>query len=70
MIKTSDLISEMNTERINTLKYVPKSYNLGLSNSPKNAKNGPVWVKRLNYYWYFSSCIKIQGSKNRTWIVK
>ena len=42
MIKNLDLISEMNTERINTLKYVPKSYNLGLSNSPKNAKNGPV----------------------------
>ena len=65
MIKNLDLISEMNTERINTLKYVPESYNLGPSNSPKNAKNGPVWVKKLNYYWYFSSCIKIQWSK--TW---
>ena len=42
MIKNSDLISEMNTEYINILKYFPESYNLGLSNSPKNAKNGPV----------------------------
>ena len=38
MIKNLDLISEMNTQHINTPKYVPESYNLGLSNSPKNTK--------------------------------
>ena len=48
---------EMNTGRINTLKYVPKICNLDLSNALKNAKNGPVLVKKLNYYWNFSSCI-------------
>ena len=32
----------INTEHINTLKYVPKSYNLAPCNSPKNAKNGSV----------------------------
>ena len=57
MIKRFDLKFEINTERINTLKHVPKSCNLGLSNAPKNVENGPVLVKILNYYWYFSSCI-------------
>ena len=41
---------EMNTGHINTLKYVPKICNLDLSNAPKNAKNDPVLVKKLNYY--------------------
>ena len=40
----------MNTGRINTLRDVPESFNLDLSNAPKNTKNGPVWVKKLNYY--------------------
>ena len=56
MIKKIDLKFEINAEHINTLKHVPKSCNLGLSNAPKNAKNGPVLVRILNYYWY-SSCI-------------
>ena len=58
---------EMNTGHIDTLKYVPKGYNLGLSNSPKNAKNGPVLVKKLNYYWHFSSCINDQNIGLKFW---
>ena len=50
MIKNSDLICEVNTGCIDTLKHVPESCNLDLSNAPKNAKNGPVWVNKLNYY--------------------
>ena len=50
MIKNSDLSCEMNTGHINTLRDIPESCNLDLSNAPKNAKNGPVWVKKLDYY--------------------
>ena len=39
---------EMNTGHIDTLKYAPKVCNLGLSNAPKNAKNGPVLLKNKN----------------------
>ena len=42
MIKNLDLNLKMNTRRIDTLKHVPEGCNLGLSNAPKNAKNGPV----------------------------
>ena len=69
MIKISDLNFEVSTGRINTLKHVPKSCNLGLLNALKNAKNGPVWVKILNYYWHFSSCINDQNIGLKFWSV-
>ena len=50
MIKNSDLSCEVNTGYIDTLKHVPESCNLDLSNALKNAKNSPVWVNKLNYY--------------------
>ena len=57
MIKSSDLSCEVNTGCIDTLKHVPESCNLYLSNALKNAKNGPVWVNKLNYYrWPVSTC--------------
>ena len=42
------LSCEVNTGHISTLD-VPKSCNLYPSNTPKNAKNGPVLVKKSNY---------------------
>ena len=38
----------MNTGHIDTLKHVPRSCNLDLSNAPKNTKNGPVWKIELS----------------------
>ena len=38
----------MNTGHINTIKHVPGSCNLDLSNAPKNARNGPVWKIKLS----------------------
>ena len=67
MIKKLDLNFEMNTGHINTLKHVPESCNLEPSNAPKNAKNSPVWVKILNYYWYFTSCINDQKLRLKLW---
>ena len=49
MIKNSHLNYKMNTGHINMLKHRPESFNLDLSNIPKNSKNGPVWVKKFNY---------------------
>ena len=49
MIKNLHSNCEMNTGHINTLKHPPESCNLDLSNAPKNTKNGPVWVKKLNH---------------------
>ena len=49
MIKNSDLDCGINTGHINTLRHIPKFFNLDLSNAPKNAKNGSVSVKKLNY---------------------
>ena len=43
------LSCEVNTGHIDTLGHVPKSCNLYPSNALKNAKNGPVLVKKLNY---------------------
>ena len=60
MIKSLDLNCEVNTGYINKLKHFPESCNLDISNAPKNAKNGLVSVKKLNYYWYFPSCINDQ----------
>ena len=40
---------EVNTGHISTLEHVPKSCNLYPSNTPNNAKNGPVLVMKLNY---------------------
>ena len=49
MIKNLDLSCEINTGCINKLEHVPNICNLDLSNEPKNAKNGPVSVKKLNH---------------------
>ena len=43
------LSCEVNTGHINTLEHVHKRCNLYPSNTPKNTKNGPVLVKKLNY---------------------
>ena len=57
MIQNSDLSCEVNTGCIDTLKHVPESCNLDVSNTLNNAKNGPVWVNKLNYYrWPVSTC--------------
>ena len=42
MIKNLQSNYEMNTGHVNTIKHSPESCNLGLSNTSKNANNGPV----------------------------
>ena len=48
MIKNLYSNLEMNTGHIDTLKNVPRSCDLDLSNAPKNAKNGLVWKIKLS----------------------
>ena len=60
LIKSSPLNCKASTEHINNIKHAPKSSNLQLSNKPKNAKNGPELVEKLNYWKYLSFCIITQ----------
>ena len=48
-LKNPKLTCKTNTGHINKVGHPPESCDLGLSNEPKNAKNGPVWVKKINY---------------------